>query len=353
MNANNERIAWVDVFKFLGIWAIYIGHFGSKGGKVYPFVFTYHVPMFFFAAGFFASHYLKETPLLFVKKKTRQLMVPYAFFSLFALIVFVLHENWGILQVKSALLSLFMGIRDQLFAGSLWFIPCLYIMVLGDYFFRRLFKQKFMILAVAIVLYVVTQLILPNNPATDPSWFMNIDSALYYYIYYVLGSILFPILAGEHIIPIHKAVEASMTVGSIAITILVFLLGSRWLFGKISASIPAVLPLKLSVSLFNLFLALAIIYFNIFVAKTLAHISILGELGRGTLIFCGTEDVMKILVIQTLAMIGLKVHLIGPLETVIFSLVCLLVSQYTLVKFLNNYLPWTVGRPNIVPRQST
>ena len=52
--SNNTRIAWVDVFKFLGIWAIYIGHFGEAAGKVYPFVFTYHVPMFFFAAGFFA-----------------------------------------------------------------------------------------------------------------------------------------------------------------------------------------------------------------------------------------------------------------------------------------------------------
>ena len=84
MNTDQDRIAWVDVFKFFGIWAIYIGHFGAKAGKVYPFVFAYHVPMFFFAAGFFSARYLKDTPLTFIKKKTLQLMLPYVFFSLVA-----------------------------------------------------------------------------------------------------------------------------------------------------------------------------------------------------------------------------------------------------------------------------
>ena len=94
MESNHDRIAWVDVFKFFGIWAIYIGHFGSKAGKVYPFVFTYHVPMFFFAAVFFSARYLKDTPLTFIKKKTLQLMLPYVFFSLVALTVFSFQISW-------------------------------------------------------------------------------------------------------------------------------------------------------------------------------------------------------------------------------------------------------------------
>ena len=52
---NNRKIRhdWVDALKFLGIFAIYLGHLGVGAGKLYPFVFSYHVPLFFFAAGFF------------------------------------------------------------------------------------------------------------------------------------------------------------------------------------------------------------------------------------------------------------------------------------------------------------
>ncbi|EHD6281987.1 acyltransferase, partial [Shigella flexneri] len=52
---SNRKIRhdWVDSLKFLGIFAIYLGHLGLGAGKLYPFVFSYHVPLFFFAAGFF------------------------------------------------------------------------------------------------------------------------------------------------------------------------------------------------------------------------------------------------------------------------------------------------------------
>jgi fucose 4-O-acetylase-like acetyltransferase len=39
IKTDNQRIAWVDNLKFLGIFAIYLGHFGTAAGFVYPFVF--------------------------------------------------------------------------------------------------------------------------------------------------------------------------------------------------------------------------------------------------------------------------------------------------------------------------
>ena len=194
MTVKNGRIAWVDVLRFLGIWAIYIGHFGDKGGKAYPFVFSYHVPLFFFAAGFFSYRYIKDTPLVFIKKKTLQLMLPYAVFSLMAMIVFTLYYDWNILEAKDALTGFLFGIRDQIIAGSLWFLPCLYIIIISDYFVMRFFKLKAVSLAISFVVFLVSQTLLPNNPATDPSWFMGLDSALFYYIYYSLGTMMFPLL---------------------------------------------------------------------------------------------------------------------------------------------------------------
>jgi fucose 4-O-acetylase-like acetyltransferase len=351
MNANNERIAWVDVFKFLAIWAIYIGHFGSKAGRLYPFVFAYHVPMFFFAAGFFSTRSLRDAPLPFVKKKTLQLMVPYVFFSVLALIVFTLLNDWDILHAKNATISALLGIRNQVFAGSLWFIPCLYLMAIGDYFIRKLFKLQALVLAVAVGLFIITQTVLLHNPALKPSWFMNADSALYYYVYYVLGAILFPLIAKEPTEGIHKAATIALTIVSGMVVAITFFLGSSWFLGKIARLIPTVSTFQLAIAFFNVIIALTIIYFNVVIAKSFAHVLVLGELGRETLVFCGTEDVTKNVLTQLLAMFDLKLRLISPLTTVIFSLMCLLVSNYTAVRFLNTYFPWTVGKIKLIPSQ--
>ncbi len=350
MSASNERIAWVDVFRFLGIWAIYIGHFGDKAGRAYPFVFAYHVPMFFFAAGFFSIRHLQEAPLAFLKKKTLQLMVPYAFFSVVALIVFSLLNNWDILQAKDASLSVMLGIRNQMFAGSLWFIPCLYIIIIGDYFVMRLFKSQALALTVAAGAFLVSQTLLPNNPARDPSWFMNLDSALFYYVYYSLGALTFPLVNKEPATTMQRLTMTMLIGMAFMVTALAFFQGPHWLLGKITTQLPVLSTFKLSAAIFDLFSALTIIYLNIAAAKLSAHIAFLGELGRETLIFCGTEDITKVILTQLLAMLNLKVRLNNPLVTIAFALICLLVSKFTIVGFLNTYFPWAVGktRPTLI-----
>jgi len=347
--SNQTHILWVDVFKFLGIWAIYIGHFGDKAGRAYPFVFTYHVPMFFFAAGFFAIRYLKDSPMVFIKKKTRQLMVPYIFFSLGALIFFTLQNDWDILQSKSALTAFLSGIRGRIVAGSLWFIPCLYIIVVSDYFIVKLFKSRVAALAVSIGAFLASQTLLPNNPAYEPSWFMNLDSALFYYVYYSLGAVLFPFIGRDRTTTIQRATTVALTAAAFTVAIITFFLTSHWFFGKITLLFPSIGTFKLSIAFFDILIALVIIYCNIVAAKLFAHISFLGKLGRETLVFCGTEDVAKHMLTELLAVINLKVRLNNPFVTIAFALICLVISKYTLVGFLNTFFPWAVGKINPTP----
>ena len=49
-----QRVEWIDIFKLLGIVAIFCGHLGTETGGLHDFVFMYHVPLFFFASGIFA-----------------------------------------------------------------------------------------------------------------------------------------------------------------------------------------------------------------------------------------------------------------------------------------------------------
>lgn len=346
MNVNKTRIEWVDVLKFLGIWAIYIAHFGDDAGRIGAFGFIYRVPMFFFAAGFFSTSSLKDTFVNFIKKKTLQLMVPYAFFSVIALIVWTIQNDWEFAQIKVAFISFAYGIRNQVYAVSLWFIPTLYIVIVINYIILKLFKSQIIALAISIAMLIASQTLLPHNPLFQPSWFMNIDSAFYYYFFFSLGTSLFPYLNKEQTSFRGQLLAGALAIVSFVTTVIFFLKSPTWLFDKIALQAPLISTFALSYTVFSVIVGLIIIYFNIVVAKLIAHISFLAELGRETLIFCGTENVMKSVFIDLLAMIGLKINLVDPLLTVIFSLICLIVSKFTLVRFLYAYFPKAVGKLN-------
>lgn len=42
-----KRIEWIDVARCIGIYMVFIGHFGAAVGRTQPFVFEFHVPLFF------------------------------------------------------------------------------------------------------------------------------------------------------------------------------------------------------------------------------------------------------------------------------------------------------------------
>jgi len=346
MNNDKPRIAWVDILKFLGIWAIYIAHFGSDAGKLATFGFVYRVPMFFFAAGFFSSKTIKEPFVSFLKKKSLQLMLPYAFFSAFALIVLTLQNNWEFAQIKTASASFVFGIRNEISAGSLWFIPTLYFVYILNYIVLKTVKSQLFSLFISAGISIASLTLLPQDPSVQPSWFMNIDSAFYYFFYFSLGVVMFPYLNKDQNSRRGKILAGVFALVSLAITVVIFIKSPAWLFDKLALQIPVVSTFKLSFAFFSIIIGLIIIYFNIVIAKLIAHISFLAEMGRDTLIFCGTENVMKSVFIDMFTMIGLKIDLINPLITVIFSLICLIVSKFTLVRFLYTYFPKAVGRIN-------
>ncbi|WP_413604494.1 acyltransferase family protein [Escherichia fergusonii] len=74
---DKKRIEWVDGLKCLGMLAIYVGHFGNDAGHLYSFVFRYHVPLFFFMAGFFSSKGLSKPAFQFLVEKTKTILIPY------------------------------------------------------------------------------------------------------------------------------------------------------------------------------------------------------------------------------------------------------------------------------------
>lgn len=50
----STRLAWVDITRAFAMFAIYLGHLEEPAGRLWPFVYTFHVPLFFMLSGFFA-----------------------------------------------------------------------------------------------------------------------------------------------------------------------------------------------------------------------------------------------------------------------------------------------------------
>lgn len=78
-----SRHDWIDSLKFLGMFYIYISHFGADAGKIYPFVFSFHVPLFFFISGLVCPS-VKSNEDVFrnIKKAFNSIIIPYFIFSI-------------------------------------------------------------------------------------------------------------------------------------------------------------------------------------------------------------------------------------------------------------------------------
>ncbi|ELC1514242.1 acyltransferase family protein, partial [Shigella flexneri] len=180
-NNRKTRHDWVDALKFLGIFAIYLGHLGLGAGKLYPFVFSYHVPLFFFAAGFFTIKKNDLSIFDYIKSKFYRLMIPYFTFAFTILIINTINSGETIDYIYSHIYDIIYGVRNNQFVGTIWFINCLFVIIAIDAIFKEIVKNNIVILIISLLSFMLSQTVLNHNPLLDPQWFWNIDSAMAYW----------------------------------------------------------------------------------------------------------------------------------------------------------------------------
>ena len=251
-----KRIEYIDLLKYLGIFAIYLGHLGDAAGMFYPFVFQYHVPLFFFISGCMEAIGKKRKTLAYVSHKGKTILIPWLFFALLSTGINAAESGSTLTEVKRFLLEILRGcIRNHFFAGSLWFLTCLFVVSVIFHLIVKI-RCKSLMLMLCLILFAVSETILPHRPIAHPAWYWNVDSAMYYLIFYCLGFIMFPY--------IHRMLTSekrSARMLCIVCGLLSFLYSALLFFGKDSLSFAA------SVSGIRVFLpvtrAMLVIIFNI------------------------------------------------------------------------------------------
>ncbi len=306
------RIKYLDVAKFIGIFCIYLGHFGSAAGYAYEFVFAFHVPLFFFLSGL-SENLSKDIPWhKYIVKNIKGILVPCYLFAIISVVLrCVLTNTYP--DVSGGLIQIFKGcIRNHFFAGSLWFLTCLFVIKVVFYFLRKLLKIKALLLIVSFAFYLIAQLVIKPLPIVNPHMPYNIDSACYYIIFYAVGYCCFDIvqsfLAFDSVLK--RVIGVAVGVVSLAFSTLLF-------FGKNCFYYFGVNTVLFIVS--SVLTPIIVISLILIVSRLIENVTLFAEVGKETLFLCGSEYIVKELVATCLQTIGLSISFPNPLSAYVYT----------------------------------
>ncbi len=166
MEANKNRILWIDAAKFAGIFAIVLGH-TLRGGDVQHYLYSFHVALFFILSGITFKTTSHKSFFDFAKKRFYSIMIPYFAFSAISLAIFLVLGSFaeGILDTGTANSGLWSELFNITVWGysvsnrPLWFLPCLFVLSLLAFpiirFVETEKKNKFAVIFTAITLSVL------------------------------------------------------------------------------------------------------------------------------------------------------------------------------------------------------
>ena len=302
-----QRIVWADILKWAGMLLIYLGHL-PVSDNTYLFIFAQHVPLFFFAAGFFASMEPKAGSFwTFLWKKVRSLVIPYFLFSLLTILYLCIVGMRAWFAVPKMLLDMVLGIRNQTPAIQLWFLPCLFVISVFFEIAKRIIRSRIFLAVIIVALYVVGTFFLGHQPTNDPSWAWNVDSAMVYLLFYFLGALLFPFFNEWK----YKKQKGKVK-GLWWVLFLLSLAYEELLLFK-SVAVAAFLEESLGVIGFrivNLFSTFVLLFFFVCLSRLLANVpgvsKFLAHIGKDSLYLNGNEMIFKNLFSLLFGALGLK-----------------------------------------------
>lgn len=128
-----KRIEWIDIAKGYGMIFVILGHMNV--GKVGMWIYTFHMPLFFFLSGYVFS--IKSNFKDFIKNKINSLIIPY--FSLGGVIILFIFFKDILLGkfelIKELKIIVYFLLQRRLWV--LWFIACLFWLNIIFYFFIK------------------------------------------------------------------------------------------------------------------------------------------------------------------------------------------------------------------------
>ena len=123
-DCTKNRIEYGDFIKAIGIILVVIGHINSYNGLVKEWIYSFHMPLFFFAAGVVSVYGSQRTTnwKKFVTGKVKALLIPYALWG-------VAYSGVSFYKLKMLAYGSYYSIIRSESLSSLWFLPVMFVAV--------------------------------------------------------------------------------------------------------------------------------------------------------------------------------------------------------------------------------
>ena len=125
----SKSIDWINILKGVGVLFVVVGHLSTPMSK---FIFSWHMPLFFFVSGFFIN---KDTPITdHIVKNFKRIMFPYLIFGALGITVEII-KRVALKRESVDIIILLKGFLFEMDASGLkghygfllWFLPSLFI----------------------------------------------------------------------------------------------------------------------------------------------------------------------------------------------------------------------------------
>lgn len=184
-HSNKIRINWIDQLKGFGIILVVYGHnlpfFES-------YIYTFHMPLFFFIAGLFHP---KEINIYIVKKRAKQILLPYLFWSflLFLFWLFIGRKFGDSVTLNYSALNHFIGIfyaqgghPYMSWGVPLWFLPSIFFTFIFFGLVKKIKSIKLQVLS--LILLISIGFIVPRLFNTHIIWSLDVSLvSLFFYAF--------------------------------------------------------------------------------------------------------------------------------------------------------------------------
>ncbi len=294
MDDKRVRINWLDVAKFIGIYAIFLGHYLTRMGRLYPFLFIFHVPLFFFLSGCSENFNKEESIKKNIIKSIRTLLIPAFIFSLLTILVTSI-DNFELSTILHQMKNILKGcIRNTSGMYGIWFLTCLFTMKVIFSFLRRI-DRKWLI-TIGIIFYLIADFIIKPSPLISPKIYYNLDSALYYFNYFIAGYLMLPIIES-----LFKQDKKPKKIILYSYLIISFIYAIMLYFGHGMHNYFEINSLVIVIDSYIM------IFFVIGASYILRNIKLFHIIGKNTLYLCGNEIVIKSLIVLIVNILGLSI----------------------------------------------
>lgn len=140
----NKRIAWLDSLRGLGMFFVIWGHaYPGTNYLIRKYIYTFHMPFFFFLSGINSKKDLELDFKSFVNKKIKTLVIPYFILNIIGIVIQLVLSHFGVVEHIS-LLELILGTfysHDLVYTtplGPTWFLATLFLVQLLFYMINKI-----------------------------------------------------------------------------------------------------------------------------------------------------------------------------------------------------------------------